>query len=294
MQDWFHNIDFFIAMRSDVLTPVIKIISVFGDSSFFLLFLSLGYWIFNKNLFARLGLWLILSILLMAYLKDLFKDPRPDVILQLDTRVKDSYGFPSGHAQLAVVFWFWIAVEVRKSWVWILSSILVIGICFSRLYLGVHDLEDVIGGAAIGLLSILIFVFITSIRFVSCQKNKFIWQILTIITIEVIFFIIWPGKIPDIVQWFAYFLLGFWSGVHIEREYFAFLKHHDWRKILASGVIGIIIFFLFLYIRLEFWITMESLDNAKIAVLFTHAFVNGLYVTALAPWIFQKLNLASK
>ena len=125
-----------LALRADWLTPIFKGFSFLGYGGFLLLFLPLGYWVWSKNIFARMGLLLILTSLLNAWLKDLFQDPRPDPVFQLDPEVGNSYGFPSGHAQIAVAVWFWIAWEARKPWIWIISSILVAGICFSRLYLG--------------------------------------------------------------------------------------------------------------------------------------------------------------
>ena len=109
MQNWLHDLEWAVAMRSDLLTPVFKGFSALGYSGFLFLFVPIGYWILSKDIFARVGLWLLLSALLNAYLKDLFQDPRPDPLFQLDPHVGRSYGFPSGHAQIAVVIWFWIA-----------------------------------------------------------------------------------------------------------------------------------------------------------------------------------------
>lgn len=291
MQDWLHNVDFFIGMRSVLTTPVMIGFSTLGSSGFLLLFLAVGYWMLSKEIFARMGLWLVLSMLLNGYLKDLFKDPRPDAFFQLDSSVLGSYGFPSGHAQMAVVVWLWLAWKARKTWVWILSSILVIGICFSRLYLGVHDLEDVIGGMGIGLLSLLLFVFLTTRRFEWSQNMHPLWQMMGIAIIEAFFFLTWPGKIPERAGWSGVFLVGFWLGVCVERKRLAFQKHRDWRRVLISGVFGIIVF---IALRIAFRTVMDALGNGRMVVGLIYALVSGAYVTALAPWIFQNLKLANK
>jgi len=184
VQNWLYDMEWAIALRNDLLTPVFKSFSALGYGGFLLLFVPIGYWIFSKKTFARVGLWLLLSVLLNAYLKDLFQDPRPDPIFQLDPHVGQSYGFPSGHAQIAVVIWFWIAWQARKRSVWILSSILVIGICFSRLYLGVHDVEDVLGGMGIGLFSLLIFISLTTKKFEWLHNLNTLWQVFSIILME--------------------------------------------------------------------------------------------------------------
>jgi glycerophosphoryl diester phosphodiesterase len=278
-----------IAIRSDLLTLIFKAFSALGYGGFLFLFMPLGYWILSKNIFARVGLWLLLSALLNAYLKELFQDPRPDPLFQLDAAVGQSYGFPSGHAQIAIVIWFWIAWEVRKTWMWILSSILVAGICFSRLYLGVHDMGDVLGGIGIGLCSLLIFIIVTTKRFEWWRKPQPLWQIVAIAIIEVFFFLTWPGKLSPGITGYGALLMGFWIGVIIERERIFFQKHPDWWRVIASGVIGVI---LFVALQKGFEAVTGLFGNGKMTVTLIQAFVSGVYVTALAPWIFQRLRLA--
>jgi membrane-associated phospholipid phosphatase len=291
MPNWLHNMEWALAMRSDLLTPVFKAFSALGYGGFFLLFVPVGYWIFNKNIFARMGLWLLLSALLNAYLKDLFQDPRPDPVFQLDPSVRHSYGFPSGHAQIAVVVWFWLAWEARKTWIWTLSSILVAGICFSRLYLGVHDVEDVLGGIGFGVLSLLLFVFLTTKRFQWWHSILPFPQIVAIALIEAFFFLTWPGKLPGKMIGFGVFLIGFWIGVGIDRKRLFFQKHRDWWRLIASAVIGLILFML---LSKGFQAVTATLENGGTAMALIQALLSGIYMTALAPWIFQRLKLAEK
>jgi len=280
-----------IAIRSDLLTPVFKAFTALGYGGFLLLFVPVGYWILNKNIFARVGLWLLLSFLLNMYLKNLFQDPRPDPMYQLDPLVGRSYGFPSGHAQTAIVFWFWIAWEARKTWIWILSSILVAGICFSRLYLGVHDMGDVLGGIGIGLLSLLLFIVLTTKRFEWWYRFHPLWQVVTLAIIEAAFFLTWPGNLPVSVVGLGFLLIGFWTGVIIERNRIFFQKHHDWWRIIASGIIGVI---LFMALRKGFQEFAGQFLNIRMTVALIQALILGVYVTALAPWIFQHLKLAGR
>lgn len=280
-----------IAIRSDLLTPLFKAFTALGYGGFLFLFLPLGYWLLSKNIFARVGLWLLLSAILNAYLKDLFQDPRPNPVFLLDREVELSYGFPSGHAQMAIVVWFWIAWEVRKTWMWILSTTLVLGISFSRLYLGVHDLGDVLGGIVIGLVSLMIFIFVTTKRFWWWCRLHSLWQVLALLIIEAIFFLSWPGKTSLNVKWAGALLMGFWIGVIIERRWIFFQKPPGWVRMIASGVIGVI-----LYIALQkgFYLVTAMFENGKTTVIFFQAFAMGVYVTALAPWIFQRIRLAKK
>jgi lipopolysaccharide/colanic/teichoic acid biosynthesis glycosyltransferase/membrane-associated phospholipid phosphatase len=60
------------------------------------------------------------------------------------------YSFPSLHAAVAVLAFFVLVKEFpKKKYIWIILSLLVI---FSRIYLKVHYLSDIVGGVILGLI----------------------------------------------------------------------------------------------------------------------------------------------
>lgn len=61
-----------------------------------------------------------------------------------------SFGFPSGHASGAVALWGGLALVFRKRALAWLAPLMVALVAFTRLYLGVHFLADVIGGILLG------------------------------------------------------------------------------------------------------------------------------------------------
>lgn len=61
-----------------------------------------------------------------------------------------SYGFPSGHVSGSIAMWGGLAVLFRSRWLAWLAPFLVSLIAFTRMYLGVHFLGDVLGGALLG------------------------------------------------------------------------------------------------------------------------------------------------
>lgn len=77
-----------------------------------------------------------------------------------------SFSFPSGHATIAaalygfIVYYLWRQAQSWRSRLNLLfgGSLLVLAIGFSRLYLGVHFLSDVLGGYLLGLLWLIIGV----------------------------------------------------------------------------------------------------------------------------------------
>lgn len=94
--------------------------------------------------------------LLNTLLKHSFGRARPsfdDPLLTLST-----YSFPSGHAMGSTLLYGTLAAfAVWSVWAWrwrllagFVAGLLVVLICFSRVYLGVHYLSDVLGGIAAG------------------------------------------------------------------------------------------------------------------------------------------------
>jgi undecaprenyl-diphosphatase len=92
--------------------------------------------------------------LLNALLKLVFHRPRPELAyVHLDT-----YSFPSGHAAGSAAIYgilLYLFARGRRPRVAVVCSaayvVLVVTICFSRLYLEVHYLSDVLAGASLGL-----------------------------------------------------------------------------------------------------------------------------------------------
>ncbi|MFO7962703.1 MAG: phosphatase PAP2 family protein [Desulfobacterales bacterium] len=291
MFTWLNDMHWATAIRSDALTPIFKTFSALGYGDFYLIFLPLGYWIINKRIFTRLGLVVLFNSLLNAYLKDFFQDPRPDPLYQLDPAVGESFGFPSGHAQMAVVTWFWLAWEIRKKWVWISSSLLVAGICFSRLYLGVHDVADVIGGFVIGSVLLIFFIHVYRSGILRRHMRSPVRQLMGITGIEAVFFLTWPQGAPPSAVGYGLFLLGFWAGTVLDLKRLQFEKHADFRAVAASGLLGILAFFMLNKMLVGF---TNNLESAGVYLLIFQSIFMGAFVTAFAPWIFQRLRLASR
>jgi membrane-associated phospholipid phosphatase len=290
MHAFLHNIHWAVALRTDWLTPVFKAFSSLGYSSFIILFISLGFWAVDKRIFARTGLVVLLSALLNAYLKLVFQDPRPDEMFWLDPRIGDSYGFPSGHAQIAVVLWMWLAWEVRKKWVWVVCGVVAAGICFSRLYLGVHDIEDVMGGAVIGTLTLLLFGLFVSPRFKRFVALNTGGQILALAVLTVVMFLIWPEPDAGIVMLYGGFLIGLWTGVGIDRRTIGYTTPSTLRLKAAAGVLGLICF---LMLNTGLQAALAAVAHDQFIFVFAQGLILGLYATFFAPWVFIKLKLAT-
>jgi membrane-associated phospholipid phosphatase len=157
-----HAIDWIVAIQSlgSWLELPMKFFTFLGHENFFFLVLPLIYWSVDAGLGLKVALVLALSNNLKPIFKLLFAAPRP---YWLSAEVKpflyeSSFGIPSGHAQDAVAIWGIIASGVKKRWAWVLAFVIAFLVGFSRLYLGVHFLHDVLAGWLIGFLILFAFL----------------------------------------------------------------------------------------------------------------------------------------
>jgi len=137
--------------RSDFLNTIFKILTCFGNI-YIPVLIIIAMLIFYKNKWFGLlqgGCYAIAGII--TYLsKILIARPRP---IEALIKIPSSYSFPSGHTLTSIVFYVILTYlltikckkETRNSLI-ILATIFALLISFSRPYLGVHYLSDIIGG----------------------------------------------------------------------------------------------------------------------------------------------------
>ena len=61
-----------------------------------------------------------------------------------------SFGFPSGHVSGSIAMWGGLAVLFRRRWLAWLAPLFITLTAITRMYLGVHFLADILGGALLG------------------------------------------------------------------------------------------------------------------------------------------------
>ncbi|MCH2097738.1 MAG: phosphatase PAP2 family protein [Pseudomonadales bacterium] len=289
MDAFLHDMAWVIPLRSDAATTVFQAFTALGYFPFYLLVLPLGYWLWDKVMFTRLALVILTSALINGFLKDLFDDPRPAVEYALDGRVGDSFGLPSGHAQLAVVTWFWFAREFGRAWFWPIAAIIVVGICFSRLYLGVHDVEDVLVGAAIGTLSLGVFTFLLSERMHRWRTLDGRAQLLALLAVQPPLWWLWPEPDgPGEISAVGAFITGWWAGVLIDRRSMDFKRHPSWWRAALAAVLGLYAVFGLAGV-LEAPLLAVGLGADLVRWLQTG--LMALFITGIAPWLFRVARL---
>jgi membrane-associated phospholipid phosphatase len=175
-----------------------------GSENFFFLVLPLIYWSLDAALGLRVAMILVTSNALNAIMKLAFASPRPfwvsDHIQPLT--VETSFGVPSGHSQNAVAMWGIMADGSRKRWAWGFVVLLAFLIGLSRLYLGVHFVQDVIWGWLIGGILLWAFLRFWDAAAAWLHRQTLLQQILIafVASVLVLFFGVWSvGRLHSFV-----------------------------------------------------------------------------------------------
>ncbi|MFT4758102.1 MAG: membrane-associated phospholipid phosphatase [Paraglaciecola sp.] len=184
---------FLQSFENEFLTGFMRLLTAVGYIEFFMVFLTVILFIvdFKKGFILLLILFWTAGITL--FLKEHFNLPRPfhvdsrvqfldakldngasfefsemgakafwdilpiEVLEKIRQAKEFAHGFPSGHTSIALALWGGLILLFRKQWVTILSVSLILLIPFSRMYLGVHFIADILGGYAVG--GLILFLF---------------------------------------------------------------------------------------------------------------------------------------
>ena len=164
---------FFESIQSPALTSFSKFVAVITEPLLLLVLAVVisGFFYFNGKKSQAVFLFSVsvVTALTNEGLKQIFRVSRPVSTLIQET----GFSFPSGHTTFAVVFFtlityiFMMGSSLRtKVFAYVVSSVIVLIIAFTRIYLQVHWSTDVVGGLVLGgiilVLSILIYKKIIS------------------------------------------------------------------------------------------------------------------------------------
>jgi membrane-associated phospholipid phosphatase len=164
---------FFESIQNSALTSFSKFVAVVTEPLVLLVLAVVisGFFYFNGRKSRAIFLFSVSAItaLVNEGLKQIFRIPRP-----ISTLIQESgFSFPSGHTTFAVVFFTLITyIFTRGSslktrvFAYVVSSVIVLIVVFTRIYLQVHWLTDVVGGLFVGGVILAISILI-------CEKIIF-------------------------------------------------------------------------------------------------------------------------
>ncbi|HEY4497400.1 MAG TPA: phosphatase PAP2 family protein [Candidatus Paceibacterota bacterium] len=180
--NWILSIDaraeyFFTAIRDPFWTQFFSVVGLLGKWHVvfgILAAVSFALWFLNKRVLL-VPLWLSVggAELITLVLKNMIMRPRPEMA----SVVEKSFAFPSGHATLAVALYGFIAyilfrmcrTRKEKIIVSVISMFIVLLIGFSRLYLGVHYVSDVLAGYLVGAIGLCVGMYVAEH---CCEQKK--------------------------------------------------------------------------------------------------------------------------
>lgn len=158
--------------RTPQLDAPMQAVSILGSPAGLIpliLVASLLLWHYRRRWALALPAVLVGTGALQLLSKWAVNRPRPNL---------GAWGFPSGHVLSLVVFFGLVSYlltssRLGRTWRWVgtgVSAGVLLAVAFSRLYLDVHWLSDVVGGFALGLAYLLAIIW--SVELVSHRRQR--------------------------------------------------------------------------------------------------------------------------
>lgn len=271
-------IKFVQAFSTPFLDRFFYLVTMAGSELFFMAIVPLIFWCVDKRAGYRIGFTFITSTVLNVGLKELFKVPRPigqPGIKSQHLETASGYSFPSGHSQSAASFWVSVMAAVRKGWVYTAGIIVILLVGLSRIYLGVHTPADVVSGFVIG----TVWVLAVNAVFDHVEKTGRNTVFLVFIIPALIGMVFL--KTPDYYKSVGT-LCGIMAGYLAESRYIHYNAKAALWKQAVKYVIGVVVI---VCIRT----LLKNVLPVSTASDFLCYFLMGLWLTAAAPFVFEKL-----
>lgn len=223
------------SIANPFLDLLFQLITICGEQLVLISIISIIYWALDKKFGEYIAYSVLTSVLLNNAIKDIFKMKRPigeEGIRTLREETATGYSFPSGHTQGASSFYGAMAIYLKKRVMYIIATVMIILIGFSRLYLGVHYPKDVIVGGVLGVLTSLICY-----KLYNKVENK---MLLYVITFAIFIPALTFAHSADFIKGMGTYL-GFIIGIYIEKKYVNFSTEGSTGNKIIRVLLGIVI-----------------------------------------------------
>jgi len=290
-----------------LIQALFKAITYLGEAIVLIIIIAIFYIIYDKKFAKNLAFGLLISAYIMEFMKETFQDPRPSTNIDSEAEygfIEPSYGFPSGHTQNSVVVWGYIGYEFKDKptsfVIPIILSFLIFLIAISRMIIGVHDLQDVIGGFAIGMCLLIAFIYLEPIIAPIINKLNLIIRILLSVVISISLFaigtLLFPAAALGLVDnpplysdagSFALVggsMLGLSVGYLLENEYVNYNPSElNKKQKIINLIIGIIII-------LVAYLSLDLIISGNVILRFVRYATISFILTFFVPIIFKNIN----
>jgi membrane-associated phospholipid phosphatase len=275
------------------LGELFLIITQFGSEIIFIGVLLILYWAVNKEEAILATYVLVAAVLVNYWLKVFIAKDRPPTSNWYPGSAADAtnYSTPSGHSQFSATLYGWFTVRIRKWWMALVAIILTFLVGISRVYLGVHFLEDVLLGWGLGILTVVAFFYLEkpARNFLSRYRPEYLLVGLAFIGF-IMMIIAWllPEPPNDNFGAIGGLTMGLSLGLALERRFVNFtVQPHNgqrWRLILRV-VIGLVLV-------VAMMVGLEPIfPTEEIWLRGTRYFLIAISGIFVWPAIFKRINL---
>lgn len=274
-----------------------KLITELGSDLFYIVLLLIGYWAVRKKESIVTILVLMVAVVSNYWLKVAIHNPRPPAgYLYPGFEAQSNWSTPSGHAQNSSMLFGWLAVKVKTWWMLLLSTVLTVLIGLSRVYLGVHYLDDVVLGWWIGVVLVLILWYAEGPlgTILSRYKAEYLWFTLFLVGLAMTVIATYLVPLPPDDNFGALggLVMGIAVALPLEARFVQFsvepVKGQKWRLVLRV-VLGLAIVLVVMVGLGEF---LQSVDpNVDVWLRALRYFLVALIGGFVWPAIFKKIGL---
>ena len=286
---------------------VFQVITDTGDEMFYIIIIAVFFIAYDKKFAKNLLFSLLITTYINNFLKDIFKDPRPPSNRDPTSETgynAEGYGFPSGHSQSAISIYGYAAYhfkdESKPFVIPIIVSIYIFLIALSRIILGVHDLQDIIGGLLFGICVLIPFIYIEPIVTEKLESSSLQVKMLLALIVSVLLLVIGTVIFPTSGQYpttnpvpyadaggyalVSGVILGFSIGYLLENEYVKYLPSElSNKQKIINLIVGLILVFVIYFV-------LGLVIRGNIILRFIRYGLLAFSISLVLPIVFNKIN----
>ena len=282
-------VEFFQSLKNGFFDFFFNMISFLGEQYVYIVVLGIIYYAYDKKLGEYLAFTLFFTGLFNNTLKLVVNAQRPyekypDRATNLRPGTSTGHSFPSGHTQNFTAFLFAEGFYVKKARFFVIASVLAALMAISRMYLGVHFLEDVLASILLGILT----AYVIS-KFFFTLDDKKLHRLYLIVIVIFTPFVFLLGE-EDLVKAYG-LMVGFFGAVLFEKKHVQFTMDVSLAKKVIRVVSGLIVM---LSIQLGLGVIFDVVAEEGTTLLFAlDAIRYGLIAfigLGIYPILFKKFN----
>ncbi len=303
-------------LRGSFLDSVLMTVTDFVVSPAMYIFVAVLYWCFSKRAAIFLAMNLSFGSLLNQTLKNIFCVYRPWIYHPEFTPYEPAkvgatgYSFPSGHTQIAAAEFLSIADWQRKrKSVVIVCVVMTLLVMFTRNYLGVHTLQDVVASLVLSVLVIGLNRKLFS--WVDGGKHRDLWLVGVGILVTTLLLVFLTAKSypmdyapdgvllvdPNLMITDCYLaagcVYGFLTGWILERRLLRFTVEVSAKAKLFRTVFGAVILFIYATFARDIFVQFHAYWGELIFIFVAFVYILFLY-PALFAWVEKLMHKRKK